>query len=264
MTDAPPDAAARAALMNNSEALAERLGAGRYDLTVVSASALGPTMRHVVLGAPALAEFTHEPGQDLMLSLGESAGHLVRRRYTIRDHDTSAATVAIDAVIHGDGPGARWFADAAPGDRIEAIGPRGKVVVDPDAEWHLFVGDDSFVPAASVMAAAVDQSRSAWIIAEVDDPDSVPPVDAPALDSAPQWMRRDGGDPSDPGTLLGALADWTLPDTAGFAYLGGEFHLVTAVRDALVERGVDGGRISAKPYWRADQGNGNHGEPERS
>ena len=52
---------------------------------------------------------------------------------------SGAQTVTIDVSVHGAGPGTDWISEARMGDRIDAIGPRGKITVRPDADWHLFV-----------------------------------------------------------------------------------------------------------------------------
>jgi NADPH-dependent ferric siderophore reductase len=188
-------------------------------------------------------------------------GRIVRRRYTIRDLDPSTATVTLDVVLHGAGPGARWVAGAAPGDRIEAIGPRGKVVVDPEADWHLFVGDEAFMPAAMAMAASVAPTAATSIL-------EAAAADVAALDGQSgtdvRWVTRPAGRPVADGTgLLAALAAWTPGAGRGHVYVGGEARVVGTLRQALVERGLAAEQLSAKAYWRAGAANADHGEPER-
>ena len=250
----------RAALLHNSEALAERLGVGRYDLRVLEVVEFGRTMRRVVLTAPELVDLAPRPGQDLMLSVAAGDGRVVRRRYTVRHHDPVAATVTIDMVLHGDGPGARWAAAARAGDEIEAIGPRGVVTIDAEAAWHVFIGDESFFPAMSAMVESLPTAVPAWLICEADAPGELPPLlTSPAH---ARFLTRRGG-PADAGELLEALAAVTFPDGSGRAYVGGEFHVVTALKQALLRRGLDESHIAAKAYWRAGSANASHGEPER-
>lgn len=116
-------------VVDDSRRLAERLGAGRYDLECVGLQMLTPRMRRIELHSEDLASFSYEAGQDLMVTIAAEAGSIVRRRYTIRLLDQTDAVIAIDVVLHAHGPGARWATTVAPGDRVEAIGPRGKVSV---------------------------------------------------------------------------------------------------------------------------------------
>jgi NADPH-dependent ferric siderophore reductase len=244
-----------------SVALAERLGVGRYDLRVVEVIDFGRAMRRVVLAAPALVDLAPRPGQDLMLSVATGDGRFVRRRYTVRHHDPVAASVAIDMVLHGDGPGARWAAAARAGDEIEAIGPRGVVTIDADAAWHLFIGDESYFPAMSAMVESLPAEMPAWVICEADVPAELPPILATPAPASQLLARVD--DPADPRRLLEALTALSFPEGSGRAYVGGEFHVVAALKEALRTRGFDDAHVSAKAYWRAGSANAGHGEPER-
>ncbi len=244
----------------DSRALAERIGAEVYDLEVVDAASLTPSMRRVVFGGDALAALRYEPGQDLMFGIADDDGSEVRRRYTIRSFDPGATTIAVDAVLHGDGPGAKWFANARAGDRVEAIGPRGKVTVDGDATWHLFAGDESFLPAACAMAESLHDPARATLVISVDSAaDEVPDIALPGL----RYVHRDGASVADAVLLVDALAGVELGEGDGRAYLAGELRVVNAMRASLLDRGLDASRIAPKSYWRAGVANASHGEPAR-
>src|SRR5436305_1388806 len=102
---------------------------------------MGPRMRCIRLTADNLGDFTYEPGQDVMLVLSGGERPL-SRRYTIRDFDQRSSTLELNIVAHGvHGPGAKWAASTAPGDRVNGVGPRGKIFLNPAADWHLFLGD---------------------------------------------------------------------------------------------------------------------------
>ncbi len=241
-------------------ALAARLGVSRYDLEVAQVVELTPTLRRIVLGADGLDRFAHVPGQDIMLTVDPAPGAAVRRRYTIRGHDRDSGTVAVHIVVHGNGPGSRWAAAAAPGTRIEGIGPRGKITLAADVDWHLFVGDETFVPAAYAMLEAAPSAARAVAVfvvgSSVDERPLTPAITA--VVGGPTWVHR-GTTPTVPDLL--AVID--LPVGTGQAYVGGEARLVRDVRRALLDRGLDDSRIAHKAYWRADGANARHGEPER-
>ena len=249
-----------------SQAVAERLGVSLYDLTVVDAGTLTPSVRQIRLSAPGLADLGALPGQDMMLSVPRGTGadsdpRSIRRRYSIRHFDAAAESVDLYIVLHGDGPGARWAASAESGDVIEAIGPRGKVFVNPDAAWHLFIGDEAFLPAAFAMAESLPGSTPALVVVEVDSAADHLPLEAAACPEGPRWVHRGAGTGD---TLLGALSELEFPTFGrGQAYIGGEFHAVNALRSALVERGLDAEQISPKAYWRSDSANAGNGEPPK-
>ncbi len=115
----------------------------------------------------------------------------VRRRYTIRALDHERRLLTIDVVRHAGGPGERWVAAARPGDKIEGIGPRGKIFLDPDADWHLFIGDDAALPAYLAMAGALPAGARALVILEVPGPDSEQDL-ATDADAEVTWLHRDG------------------------------------------------------------------------
>ena len=248
--------------LNDSAALAQRLGAELHVLRVVATSELGASMHRIDLHSPTLRGFDFRPGQDLMLSVGEFAGHVVRRRYTIGGFDPDTSTVSLHILLHGDGPGATWAATVRVGDTIEAIGPRGKVVRLADPDWLLLIGDETFLPAAVAIAAEAEAAdQDAVVVIEVDSTDDVPTGAVPDGVS-PTWISRSPL-ASDPAPLLEALASLQLPAGAGHAYIGGEFHIVAALKGALTAAGLTDDQISAKAYWRQATPNANHGEPPR-
>lgn len=77
------------------------------------------------------------------------------RTYTVRSIDPENATIALDFVVHGDeGLAAPWAAAAVPGEKVLARGPGGAWSPSTDADFHLFVGDESAAPA---IAAGVER-----------------------------------------------------------------------------------------------------------
>jgi NADPH-dependent ferric siderophore reductase len=250
----------------DTAALVARLGpdVSAWDLEVTGTEQLTPTMQRIHCTAPGLATLSYLPGQDLMLTVPAGAATF-RRRYTIRSFDQAAPSVAIDMVLHGDGPAASWAASVQPGGRIEAIGPRGKVTVDAAADWHLFAGDDSAAPASLAMAESLPDPGRALVVLEVDSVDDQQEVHtADGRKVAVRWLHRAGADPASAAQLAAALESIDLPSGSGHAYLAGELGVVAAMRGALLARGMTSEQISAKPYWRAGRANAAHGGPERA
>jgi len=232
----------------------------RMQLEVVDSSPLSPGMQRLVLTAPELAGLQYQPGQDMMLMVAVDGDRPVRRRYTIRALDRERRLLTIDVVRHADGPGERWVAAARPGDKIEGIGPRGKIFLNPDADWHLFIGDDSALPAYLAMAGAVPAGARALVILEVPGPDAE--QDAPA-GAEVAWLHRDGRPAGDPAVLVEAAGTVALPPGRGHAYLAGEATVVLRLREALAARGLAAEQISPKAYWGRGRANASHGEPAK-
>ena len=237
-------------------------GTARLDFEVTESAPLTPHMQRLRLTAPQLSDFSYLPGQDVMLLVAAEGNRPVRRRYTIRALDTRARLLTLDIVLHGDGPGERWVRSARPGDRIEGIGPRGKITVSATADWHLFLTDESGLPAASVMTEALPASAQATLVIEVageaDEQDL--PADASTRIS---WLHRMGGPPGDPAALAAEASEVELPAGFGHAYLFGEAKVVSRLREILAARGFPDDRVSPKAYWGRGRANASHGEPAR-
>ena len=234
----------------------------RMQLEVVDSAALGPDMQRLVLTAPELAGLQHQPGQDMMLMVAVDGDRPVRRRYTIRALDHERRLLALDVVRHAGGPGERWVAAARPGDRVEGIGPRGKIFLAEAADWHLFIGDDSALPAYLAMAGALPAGALALLILEVPGPGGEQDL-VTAADAEVTWLHRDGGPAGDPAALVAAAAEVTLPPGRGHAYLAGEATVVLRLREALAARGLAPEQISPKAYWGRGRANASHGEPAK-
>ena len=244
--------------------LARLEGAQAYDLVVAARSALSPALVEVTLRGD-IDDLRPLPGNDLMLAVPVEGGDgSFRRRYTIRaiDHASSTLTLWIDETAGG--PGAGWATSAPLGTTIEAIGPRGQITLDPLADWHLFIGDLSFLAAAYAMAEAIEPPGQAIFLLQVDHPDHLvtPHLDE-GIGVTLGVIEREGWGLADPAGLLAGLAALDLPEDEGVVYVGGELRVVAALRTALVDRGFSAERIRSKPYWRDGVSNLAHGEPKK-
>jgi NADPH-dependent ferric siderophore reductase len=239
--------------------------ASLWPLEVVDVGPLTPTVRRMVVSAPGLGELRPLPGQDLMLRVPRAEEKVINRRYSIRSFDAASGSAVMDVSLHGAGPGTDWVRAARTGDRIDAIGPRGKITVSTEAEWHLFISDETGMPAALSMLEALTPASSATALFEIDRPaDEQEPdrYEGRSLDL--RWLHRSGGTvPGDAVLFLEALAELALPAGNGHAYVAAESKVVRSVQRALAERGFRQDQISAKAYWRRGLPNAEHGEPSR-
>jgi NADPH-dependent ferric siderophore reductase len=262
MTDALPEAV-RVTLDDPFAQLSGNLaGTRRLHFEVGSTEQLTPHMHRLELAAPELDGFGYAPGQDVMLLVAAEGNRPVRRRYTIRRLDPARALLTLDVVLHGDGPGERWVRSARPGDRIEGIGPRGKVTTAPDADWHLFIGDESALPAIFAMTESLPGDSVATVVIEVPEADDEQDLSAPARTRL-TWLHRLSGLPGEPAALAAEAAEVEFLPGRGQAYLMGEAKVVLALREVLTGRGLPPEQISPKAYWGRGRANGGHGEPAR-
>jgi NADPH-dependent ferric siderophore reductase len=253
----PPDG-------EETSALLRRLpGVRALALELVSAEQRTPAMRRLRFSGDGLADLDVFPGQDLMVAVPATGQAHFRRRYTIRRLDRDAAAADLDVLLHGDGPGATWARSVGAGDRVEAVGPRGKIGLSPDASRHLFCGDESALPAVFAMVEALPGGARADVVLEVDGPDEHQEPDDVGAELHLTWVHRSG--PPGIGTALPDALGMLVPDGVrpDHAYVFGELRQVAACREVLLERGLEPAQIDHKAYWRRGVANAPHGEPER-
>jgi NADPH-dependent ferric siderophore reductase len=222
-----------------------------HSAEVVAVADLTPRMRRVTVRAESMRGAELRPAQDVELLLREPSGRRVKRRYTISAARPEVGELDLDVLLHGEGPGSRWGAEARPGDAVEFQGPRGKLELR-GAPWHLLVGDESALPAIAAIVAALAAGERAIAVIEVTDAADERPI--PGADV--HWVHR-GSDPAGgPDRLTTAVDGLDLPDGDGRGYLMGESRAMVALRGVLEARGLDHDAIFVKGYW-------NIGRPDR-
>jgi NADPH-dependent ferric siderophore reductase len=262
MTDALPQAVMAQLEDPFAQLTGNLAGTRRLEFEVVSSTQISPHFQRIVLTAPELDGFSYAPGQDVMLLVAADGSRPVRRRYTIRYLDNSRRLLTLDVVLHGEGPGERWIRAARPGDRIEGIGPRGKITTSPEADWHLFIGDEAAMPAILAMTESLPDDSDATIILEVPDVADEQEFLAAAKVRL-SWLHRLGGQAGEAARLAAEAAEVELPPGRGHAYLLGEARVVLRLREILESRGLPQDQMSPKAYWGRGRANAGHGEPAR-
>jgi NADPH-dependent ferric siderophore reductase len=248
---------------NSSIELAARLDAHARVCHVVSSTPLSSSIHEVVLAGQA-ALLCGVPGNDVMVQLTNGAGKLVRRRYSVHDVDEARDQFTLWITTAHEGPGSVWARGAQPGDEVDIVGPRGKIVLDTDADWHLFMGDITCLGSAYRMAQSVEAPGRVVFVVETDHcDDALTTTFDEAIAVTGIFVDRMGRAKDDPAGLLSGLSAFALPPDRGHAYLFGEFHVMKAIRSALLDRGLDDESISVKAFWRVGRNNADHGEPEK-
>jgi NADPH-dependent ferric siderophore reductase len=235
------------------------------ELEVTEAVDLGPRMRRIRLAGRGLDDFTCQPGQDVMLLLG-GGERPFSRRYSIRRFDPRTKTLELNVVAHGlHGPGAQWASSTQPGDRINGVGPRGKILLDPDADWHLFVGDDTAAAAGLSMLEALPSAVPALAFFEVAtaEDELATSIDNGSAHKV-SWFHRGDTPATASNLLVEALNSAELPPGRGHVYIAGEVQVVAAVQRAALARGLAPEQLSPKAYWGRGKSNASNGEPDKA
>ena len=227
-------------------------GSYLLDLEVVGVEEVAPHVRLITMASSDLVGFEYAPGQDLLFEFADGERAL-RRPYTIRRSDPAEGTADFEIEIHeGRGPGTLWAAKAELGEHLEAIGPRGAISLRPTATSHLFVVDDSAMPAAFVLLEALPADTPATALLVTSHGAKSRPTSAGAPATSLVWLDR--------AEMLDMLSD-LRPAAGTAAYLFGERHLIHTAEELLVTGGLDRDAVASKAYWRRDQPNASHGEP---
>jgi NADPH-dependent ferric siderophore reductase len=183
----------------------------------------------------------------------------VVRTYTIRNADPDRREITVDFVVHGEhGVAGPWAASVQPGDPAYLMGPSGAYSPDPDADWHLLVGDEAGLPALSAALEALPPNAIGQAFIEISGPDDEVPLSAPDGVEV-RWIYRGGRadlvpeeQAGDNAPLIAAVKEsaW-LPGQAQ-VFIHGEAQAVMHNLRPYIrkERGVDAKWASISGYWR--------------
>jgi NADPH-dependent ferric siderophore reductase len=172
----------------------------------------------------------------------------MQRAYTVRAYSDGELT--IDFVVHGDeGLAGPWAANASEGDVLEFVGPGGEWSPRADADWHLFIGDESALPAIASGLDRLEPNARALVFAEVAEPGEEYPLRA-ADGTDVRWIYRDGAPYGE--RLVRAVREGGFPTGIVEAFLHGNAEMVRPLRRYLLaERGLARQHLSVSGYWRA-------------
>ncbi|MEM7078550.1 MAG: SIP domain-containing protein [Pseudomonadota bacterium] len=154
-------------------------------------------------------------------------------------------------VMHGDnGPLSRWAMQVAVGDEVALWGPRVAFAPPPDTSHYLLIGDETALPALSVIVEELAQDVPAQVILEAEDPTHAP--EFPQRDNVEVcWAYRGQAHPGTSDVLLDAVSGLELTSAGLFVFGAGETKRIAQVRKYLKhERGLALQRMHLTGYWR--------------
>lgn len=174
----------------------------------------------------------------------------LRRTYTVHSVDPASKTLKMDFVIHGaDGLAGPWAENAKVGDLLQFSGPGGKYQPDPEADWHLLVGDEAAIPAIGAVLTAMPADAVGHALIEVATAADEWKLVAPeGVDIT--WLHRGGEFTPEATVLEQAVIDLAWREGRVQAFVHGERESMKALRKYLHdERGVDRADLSLSAYW---------------
>ncbi|MCL7428712.1 siderophore-interacting protein [Streptomyces sp. YS415] len=239
-----------------------------HSAQVVRTERLTPHMQRVVLGGEGLADFSADTCTDHYVKLLFGPDGVtypepfdleriraefpreqwpVTRTYTVRAWDPEHRELTLDFVIHGDeGLAGPWALRARPGETVRFMGPGGAYAPDATADWHLFVGDESALPAIACAMEALPAGATAHAFVEIAGPEEEQKIDS---DVPVTWLHR--GDRPVGAAVTEAVRALPFPEGRVHAFVHGEAAFVKELRRLLrVEREVPREDLSISGYWR--------------
>lgn len=171
------------------------------------------------------------------------------REYTPLNTEPAAGWAEFDFVIHGDGPGSAWAAQAPIGSPVAVAGPRRSNAVTGHPDALLLAGDETAVPAITRFLRSRRPGTPARVIVEVAPENELVPIPADPATDVTVVVRGHG-------TLAGTLAALgreDRPEGAVLAFVAAEAGIVPIARDLLLDRwGLSPEAVITKGYWRRD------------
>ena len=218
--------------------------------TVASVQALTPRMTRIRLLDESLNGLDAIPGQTLKIYVPDlCSGLAVSRDYTVRDYNAAQPCLDIDFVLHGDGPAANWAQRVRPGETLEFVGPSGRYRPDPHADWYLFAGDETALPAIQAYVEMLPAGACASLFIEVPDASEQQLIPGSARPTV-HWLHRGSRAAGTTTVLEDTLRAEPLPPGQGQIWIAGHTPTVRRIRAHLLnQRGVDRRVLYVKGYW---------------
>lgn len=219
-------------------------------LEVVERIQLNPHMVRIVAGGNGYEQYRDNDFTDkyVKLSFSDTDGRSVTRTYTVRRSDPAAQQLTIDFVVHGDaGLAAPWARTATTGDTLTLSGAGGGYRPDPERDTHLFLADESALPAVNAALDALPSTARGTAFLEVSEIEGSLDAEVPAGIEV-VWLERDEPG-SRPQLLADALAERGRPAGRLDVFAHGERESMKAVRKVLRDLTTDADTVSISGYW---------------
>ena len=178
----------------------------------------------------------------------------VIRSYTPRRFDPSGPELDVDVVLHEHGAVSAWAAAAEPGAELAVSGTGRGYAIAPEARRFFLGGDESAIPAISVLLEVLPADAEVHVAIEVAAPDArlaLPPHPGAVVrweDLPPGATRGDA--------LHAAVASADL-DAGARVWVAGEAAAVHRIRRHLFEeRGLARSSTWVRGYWKSGRAGG--------
>ena len=131
------------------------------------------------------------------------------------------------------------------------MGPGGAYAPDSNADWHLFAGDESALPAIAAALEYLPEEAVGVAFLECGGNDDVLELSKPSGVEI-VWVHRDARDDRTKSLLAAAVTGYQWPTGRVQVFAHGERESMKALRDVfLKDRGLSKDQLSLSGYWAA-------------
>ena len=224
-------------------------------LQVAHVEDVTPRMRRITFSGEELAGFTSAAADDhvkLYFPAPGPAGAVppAVRDYTPMRIDMQRRELAVEFVIHGDGPASTWAAQATPGQWIGINGPRGSMLTPDGYDTYLLMGDETALPAIARYLEEMQPGTRTIVFVEVADAGEERHLPT-AANAAITWLHRNGLEAGITALLETALRTASVLPDSTYAWVAGEIETARRIRRYLTEEmGMARSQVRAAGYWR--------------
>ena len=175
------------------------------------------------------------------------------RTYTLRNLNLETGEIDIDFVLHGDeGPASAWAEKARPGDFLGIAYREG--LAQYNADWYLFAGDETALPAISAIIENVPASAKGVAFIEVANAAEEQQI---ITESGIEinWLHRNGIAAGHDNKLIKAVLSVTVPESSvkRLVWIAAEFVTTKELRNHFKETcQLDKTELHATAYWKLD------------
>ena len=228
-------------------------------LEVTNTELLGRNMKRVTLHGSDLSDFPeHQESGYVKLRFPKTVKDSDRntnkdydlRSYTIRAFDSKKLELVLDFLLHGDsGPASKWATSVKKGETIEIAGPGAAILASQEADWYLFAGDMTALPAIAVNLEKLDDQSKGLALIEVN-----------SLEDKQELIKPKGMEIKwilNPNPLAGceelieALGNVEWQGTNPYAWIAGEFDLMRFARQLIKhEKSLPKEAMYLSCYWK--------------
>ena len=154
------------------------------------------------------------------------------RSYTIRSFDPDKLELVLDFLLHGDsGPASKWASSVERGEVIEIAGPGPAILASTEADWYLFAGDMTALPAIAVNLEKLSTKSEGLALIEINSLEDQQELIKPQGVEV-KWILN-----PDPlqgcQELMKALEDVEWKGNNPYAWVAGEFELMRFARKLI-------------------------------